>query len=135
MRHLGTGSSTRCPHISTLLHDPQIFDAGVTQARPQQKAGEASTNDRHLHLVGHGFAFDRLDVRIIDVLAERPRHLHVLAIAVGSEPFQAFLFVLLPQGLGVERQLRIRFVLHRSLLLRSVPMSFSASWLVANIRR
>ena len=101
----GTGIAVPVPRaaeVAALLDDPDVVDAGLAQSRPGEQASEAAADDQHLDLVEQRLAFDRLDVRIVDVVPVLPGDLDVLLVAVGAEPLVAFGAVLLAQRVGVE---------------------------------
>ncbi len=88
--------------VATLLNDAKVVDARLRESCAGDESGETTADDGDPHIVGQGWAIDRLRVGVLQVGFERTRHLDVLIVAVPPDPLVAFEPVLLAQRVGVE---------------------------------
>ena len=94
----------RAAEVAALLDDADVVDAGLAQTRAGEQPAEPAADDQDLDLVVQRLAFERLDVRVVDVARELARDLDVLLVAVVAQALVALLAVLLAQGIGIERR-------------------------------
>jgi hypothetical protein len=117
-RHVHIGRrvalSTRVPvpvpgaaEVATLLDDPYVVDPGLLEPGTRDEPGEAAADEGDGHVVGPGLALDPGQVRVVEVVGERPRHPQVLVVAVGAEPFVALVPVLLAQAVEVAQPVEV----------------------------
>ena len=81
--------------VAAFLDHTDAVDTGFAQASAGEEPAESAADDQHLDFIGQRFAFDRRDVGIVQVPLELTDDLDVLVVARVTQPFVAFLAVLL----------------------------------------
>ena len=85
--------------VAALLDDADVGDPGVLELGAGDEPGEATTDERHRHLIRERLAWCGLDVRVFDVVGVAAGHLDVLVVAVGPQALVALLVVPGPEGI------------------------------------
>ena len=88
--------------VAAVLDHADALEAGFAQARRGQQPAEAAADDGDSTSSISGARVNRLDIGVVDVVAELGLHLDVLRVAVGAQALVALGAVLLVQGVGIE---------------------------------